>query len=521
MLNQTSSAEHQLTKARLGELFHRYWLLVAVVFVTGTLAMYGILNVFFTDFYETSSRILVKVGRENVETPTTVQRGQVISQGVRVEDINSEVQILSSRALVDAVVDKLGPKAFESVLLPPASWTGYPRYWVKRFARAARQDWAEFLIQAGLEKRLDPRERAILAVSGGIKVAPIKDSDILELRVRMPGSKLCVEVAKALLDDYLQSRIVIRRASAGSEFFRQETAEARQHMDRLQAAREAIRTRWDLSAPEEQKSQYLKQLSGIENEVVQNEADIAKLRRQQDLMSTRLGSMPDMVHKEQVDSNNPSIQSIKERITALEVERSKTATRYQPDSEVIKKLDSEIADLQAALSREQPTIVSSVTSESNPLKREFHGNIEMQSVQIAGLETRDSALRKPADEIRGNLRSLDRGLDSLESAEREYKLAEQDYLLASKRFDEARMSEQLDAQRVANVSLVEPPVAPLKPVSPNRIFLMEIAMPVSLLLGIALAALAESLDDRISNERGILTVEDLAYLGTMDVTAEP
>jgi uncharacterized protein involved in exopolysaccharide biosynthesis len=519
MLNPSNTAEHQLTKARLVELVRSYWLLVAVVFVAGTLAMYGILNVFFTDQYETSSRILVKVGRENVETPATVQRGQVISQGVRVEDINSEVQILSSRALVDAVVDHLGPKAFESVLLPPKSWTGYPKYWVKKVAREARQNWAEFLIQVGLEKRLDPRERAIMAVSGGVKVSPMKDSDILELRVRMPGSKLCVDVADALLDDYLQRRTAIRRASAGSEFFRQEADQARQRMDRLQATREAVRARWSLSAPEEQKSAYLKELSGIENEVVQNDADIAKLKRQQDLMTTRVASIPDMVRKEQVESSNPSIQSIKDRITALEMERSKTATRYQPDSEIIRKLDSEMADLQAALSREQATLISSVTSESNPLKRDFRTNIEMQSVQVVGLETRNAALSKPAEQLKADLRSLDHGSDSLETAEREYKLAEQEYLLASKRFDEARMSEQLDAERVANVSLVEPPITPIKPVSPNRIFLMEIAMPVSLLLGIALAALAESLNDRITDERGIFMLEELTYLGTVDVSA--
>ena len=122
-----------------------------------------------------------------------------------------------------------------------------------------------------------------------------------------------------------------------------EVDQARQRMVRLQAAREAVRTRWSLSSSEEQKSQFLKELSGIENEVVQNNADIAKLKRQQDLMTTRFASIPDMVRKEQVESSNPSIQSIKDRITALEVDRSKAATRYQPESEVIRKLDSEMA----------------------------------------------------------------------------------------------------------------------------------------------------------------------------------
>jgi polysaccharide biosynthesis protein PslE len=518
MLNRDHLAEHQLTKARLGELVGKHWLLVTVVFIIGTLAMYGILNVFFTEIYETNTRILVKVGRENVETPSTVQRGQVISQGVRIEDINSEVEILSSRGLVDAIVDKLGPEAFASVLVPPSSWTGYPKYYFKKIARSAKEYWSEFLIQVGLDKRITDREKAILAVASGVKVTPVKDSDILNLQVRMPGSKLCVDVANALLDDYLRRRAVVRQAPAGSEFFISQVQRARQRMDKLQADRAAIKTRWDLSAPDEQRSQYLRQLSTIQSELLQNEAEIAKVKRQQQLMTERLATIPDEIRKEEVDSSNPSIQSIKERITALQVERSKTATRYQPGSELLQKIDSEIADLQAALSKEQATIFSSVTSESNPLKREFRSGIEQQSVQIAGLTTRSDVLRKPATQLGEELHNLNQGMDSLEVAEREYHLAEQEYLLYSKRLDESRMSELLDTQRVSNVSLVEPPEIPIKPVAPKKMFLMEIAMPVSLLLGIALAALLETLDDRIVDERSLLALDGVAYLGTVEVS---
>jgi uncharacterized protein involved in exopolysaccharide biosynthesis len=518
MPNRDYLVEHQLTKARLGELLGKYWLLVTAVFITGTLAMYGILNVFFTEIYETNTRILVKVGRENVETPSTVQRGQVISQGVRIEDINSEVEILSSRGLVDAVVDRLGPEAFASVVVPPTSWTGYPKYYAKMIARSVKEYWSEFLIQAGLDKRITPREKAILAVASGVKVTPAKDSDILNLQIHMPGSKLCVDVANALLDDYLRRRAVVRRAPAGSEFFLSQVQRSRERMDKLQSNRATIKAHWDLSAPDEQRSQYLKQLSTIQSELLQNEAEVAKVKRQQQLMTERLATIPDEIRKEEVDSSNPSIQSIKERITALQMERSKSATRYQPSSEILQKIDSEIADLQASLAKEQATILSSVTAESNPLKREFRSGIEQQSVQIAGLTTRSEVLRKPAIQLGEELRNLNQGIDSLEAAEREYRLAEQDYLLYSKRLDESRMSELLDTQRVSNVSLVEPPETPIKPVAPRKMFLMEIAMPVSLLLGIALAALLETLDDRIVDERGLLDLDGVTYLGTVEVS---
>ena len=508
--------QHHLTKTESRELIRRYWPVVLGTFVAGTLAMYIALPLCFTDMYESNARLLVKVGRENVETPPTVQNGQVFSQGVRVADINSEVQILSARGLIESVVDKLGPDAFRQVMAPPQNWTGYPKYYAKQVAHAVKRGYREFLIGVGLQRRLTPREDVILSLAAGVKVEPVRDSDILVLHVRTPSPKLSMDVAIALLDAYLQRRMEIRRAPAGSEFFEARLSEARDRLSKLQVDRAGVRTKWNLVAPDEQRSMYLKQLSGIETELVQNESEIRKYRRQQELMTLQLRKMPELVRKEQVEAANPSIQPIKERIAALQVERAKLASRYKSGTEVMNKMDAEIADLNLALNRENPTVLHSVTSEPDPLRREFRVGIEHQTVQVAGLETQDDYLRIPEVQLRQEARDLNRGIDAMEGAEREYRRAEQDYLSYSKRLEEARMSEALDFRRIANVALVEPPETPIEPASPRKLFLMGISMAVSLILGLALAALLETTEDRILDERSVFALGDLSYFGTLD-----
>lgn len=501
----------------MGELSRRYWPLVLAVFLAGTVTMYGILQVFFTDIYETNTRLLVKVGRENVETPPTVRNGQVFSQGVREADITSEVQILSSQFLLERVVKILGPDKFKNVLLPPQSWTGYPKYIAKRVAREVKQAYKEVLIFLALDKRLTPEQEAVMRLVDGVKVEPVKDSDILVLKVRTPSPQLCVEVTNTLLTLYLQERITIRRTPAGSEFFAARVKEAAERLNRTQQTRAAVRKRWDLSVPEEQRSLYLKQLQTLETDLVQSEAELARLKRQRDLMAERAQTMPELVPKEQVEAPNPVIQSIKERVTELKLERAKVASRYQPDSQMMAKIDSEIGDLEAALSREQATIVNSKTSETNPARREFRTGMELQSVQMAGIEGKAAYLRGPKSDLSERLRNVDRGADEVETAEREYRRAEQDYLFYAKRLEEARMSEELDTERVANVAVAQGPETPILPVAPKKRFLMGIAMAVSLVLGLALAALVETTDDRIVDERGVLAFGDLAYVGAINL----
>src|SRR6266850_3882741 len=176
---------------------------MVVVFMMVLLGAWGTLQVFFTDLYETQASLLVKVGRENVEVPVTVQKGQVFSQGVRIADINSEVQMLSSPAIVEAVVDHFGPATFRNVLKEPTSIWGYPKYYLKRTAREVKALYKEFLIAVNLKKRLEERDEIVLAVADGVKVEPVKDSDVLILKMRLPSGELAVDVANQILKEYM------------------------------------------------------------------------------------------------------------------------------------------------------------------------------------------------------------------------------------------------------------------------------------------------------------------------------
>lgn len=509
---------HNLTRSRMAALVRKYWALILAVVLGGTLGMYVVLQVFFTEIYESRTRVLVKVGRENVETPATVRNGQVFSQGVRIADINSEVQILSSGALLERVVSELGAGRFQNVLAPPDSWLGYPKYWAKFLARKVKAAYKEVLIALSLEKRLTPEQDAVMRLVDGVKVEPVKDSDILILRVQTPSPALCVDVANTLLAAYLEQRTSVRKTPAGSEFFEARMREAFEAMSRQRGRRAAVRDKWTVSGdPDDQRKAYLEQMSKLEEELAEGEAELAKLKSQAAQMSERSRLMPEMVTKEIVEAPNPNIQSIRERITALRLEHAKLGSRYQPGSEMMRKIDSEILELEESLQRESATITNAHTTENNPVRQEFQSGLELHAVQAAGLESKLQSLQRPLRQLKEDVRRVDRAKDEMEEAEREYRRAEQDYLFYAKRLEESRMSEQLDSQRVANVSVIERPETPIVPVAPRKLFLLGIALAASILIGLGLAAVIETTEDRVRAESDLLDLPGVAYLGTLAV----
>lgn len=512
------SETHGVSWSAIGALLRRYVWLILAVFLTTVATGLVVLQVFFTDLYETKATLLVKVGRETTEVPATVVNGQLLSQGVRIQDINSEVQILSSRALVETAVDRIGPDKFKSVLKAPDSIWGYPKYYLKVVARWGKGVYKEVLYTLNLKKRLPFREEVIVAVSESLKVEPVKESDVLVLKLRLPSAELSVQTANEILSEYMARRGQVRNNAAALDYFEAQAKEHRDKMNALAASRARVRDTFKISAAGEQRSLLLKQLSDLETQKVDIDSQVQKLEQERKEMQQKLAAIPAKLTKEETHTRNPALQSLKERLTNLEMERAKLTGRYQPDSEMVRKLTSEIESLNQALQRETPTVLATTVSEQNPLRKEFEKGIEERQVAIAGLVNRSRQLDQPIQEIRDKVGMVTTGSDAYENIEREYRMAEQSYFMAHKRREEARVSEELDESRVANVSLVAAPELPLEPIYPRKLFIMGILLPAALVLGVGIAALLETLNDKVRVQGDVQGIPGVDYLGSVGIT---
>lgn len=511
---------HGLTWEELGRLARKHALLVLAVFLCVLVAAWGTLQVFFSDLYESQATLLVKIGRENAEPPVTVQGASVISQGVRMQDIHSEVQLLASRPIIEKVVDGIGPDRFKSVIPEPASLFGYPKYYAKHVARWGKELYKDFLIAIDLKKRLGTREEAIVGLIEGIKVEPVKESDILVLKVRTRDPALSREIGNVVLREYFERRAEVRGNPASSQFFDAQLAAYEKELRRLRDERARIRQQFTITAPGDERSLLLRQLGEIQSLRMATEGEISRLTREAESMSGQLGRVPEFVTKEQVSAQNPAIQSLKERITSLRMERAKLLGRYNETSEVVRKISAEIDEIEASLAQESATIVTAVTAERNPVVKALAHDVEQKVAQLRGLRSRAENLAEPAQRLRGALARLNEGGDRIEEVERDYRLAESAYLAYAKKREEARIAEALDAKRLANVSVVAEPSMPLEPVSPRKLLIMALALPAGLLLGLFAAVVAESMDRSIRSERDLDQIEGLEVLGAVELDRE-
>lgn len=475
---QTDELSQQtLVWTRLLQTLASYKYLILATFLATVLSAYGALQL-MTEQYESSASILVKLGRENLEPPTAVQKGGIYTSGVRLEEINSEIQMLKSHALIEATVDAVGTDAFKSELAPPHGLIGTLKYHVKKTVRAAKKMLETALITLDLKKDLSDREKVVLEIQDSLVAEREKDSDVIGVNLRLPDPGLGNRVLKVLLDFYLARHIEVHRTAEIAGIFDTQTLAFRERLERLDKEKEGLRRQWNIAAIGEQRNLLLKRLHDIYADLDGIRGETALLRKRHGALSEPVGGRVEG----RIITSAKALDPVRKRLSTLQYERVNLLRRYDEAAQPVVDVDQEIAGLELLVSN--------------------------------SLNARQRELQTRADAIEQELNRLNEGESRLEAVERERMIATESFVTYAKRREEAHIAHELDLSAISNVAVLSEPASSPKPVSPKKLVIMGVSLPLGLVLGVALALLLDYLGNVVRSEYDLADIPDMEYLGT-------
>jgi uncharacterized protein involved in exopolysaccharide biosynthesis len=233
--------------------------------------------------------------------------------------------------------------------------------------------------------------------------------------------------------------------------------------------------------------------------------DVLKAKREIEGLERQVGS---------VDASN----DIERKLTDAKSRLGEAQQRYAPDHPDVVRLKAEVATLENAASAPPSAQVpkKSARDADNP------AYIQIDAQRQASVNERTS-LERHRDELRGKVTELEQRLASAPSVEREYtaivRELENDqlkYRETRQKQMEAQLAQSLETERKGErFTLIEPPLVPEKPESPNRIAILVLGAILSLGAAIGSAAVKEALDDTVRGRRDIerlLAVPPLAIV---------
>jgi len=197
------------------------------------------------------------------------------------------------------------------------------------------------------------------------------------------------------------------------------------------------------------------------------------------------------------------INTLETRLVELELEEKELLSKYTEQNRLVQNVRGEIHIVQERLAEQESKRYEKSSSGLNVtyqrLKEELFrneaeldalkGKKETQSAQLADYQR--SLERLNRSELR--LNQFQHGIDS----------ARQNYKLYLTKFEEARISNAMDTEKIANVSVIEPAQPPLKPVSPKVLLNIVLGVLLGAFGAIGLAFFMEYLDDSLERTEDV------------------
>ena len=209
-------------------------------------------------------------------------------------------------------------------------------------------------------------------------------------------------------------------------------------------------------------------------------------------------------------------------LEAMRVKLDKAKQTYSDEHPDIKNLNRQIAALEKEL--QKPASVSrkayADVNPSNPAYINLSSQLEAQDIQIKLLTERQGKLKQKIAEYEDRLLQMPK-------VEAEYRTLARDYENTTIRYRElkskqmtAEVAQAMEKERKGEkFTLIDPPILPEEPVSPNRPAIIFLSLVLALGAGIGSAAAAESMDSAVRGAKGVISILNTAPLAVIPYLA--
>lgn len=401
--------------------------------------------------------------------------------------VETETQILQSRALAGRVVDQL--KLHADPEFAPPEKPGLGQQIASAFGGGAKMSAAE---AAAAQSRA--RETAITSLLNSTRITRVGLTYIIDIGVTLPEGEKAAEIANTYAELYLTQQLETKydTIARANEWLSKRLDDLRAEVQTKEREVEMYRSQSGLLSAEG--STLTEQsIAQLNLELVQSRAALAertaRLRGVENAVAR--GGSPESAAEALA---SPVIGQLRERQADLARERAELSTKLGPKHPDMQRIAKEQADLEQQIQNQVRLIVENLRNE-----------VSIARQRVASIE--ESLAGQRTDLSANNLGAVKLG--ELEREAEASRTLYEAFLNRFKQIAEQSGIEQPDARIQSRAS------TPLAPSSPN----IQLNLAIGLVLGLALGAVAVFLIELL--ERGLRTSEDVTrrlgvpYLGAV------
>jgi len=457
--------------------------------------------------YSSTAKLFVRLGRESVALDPTATTGQTLQiTESRENQINSARDMLKSRVMHECVVDKLGP---EVILRGPANEQ-------PSAASAILSSMLGLIPSMDWIVPITPREKAVGKLAASVTTEVAKNSSVIDVKVKAKTPRLAQEILQEFINNYQDQYLLANRTTGSQSFFADQVALLKRQLDDNQAKLRDAKNAANLVTVATQQKALQSEIVQVESGALTCAAALASSEAAVTALENLLTKLPDTVPLQQTSGfGNLAADNMRQELFKAEMALRQLEAKLGSDHPDVKVAREKVAKSELIFAQQAPDRSQS-TQAINPSYQAMELDLRREQAKVAALRGQAEALEAQHETLVARLEALNSDEIKIVDLERQVSLAESNYRNYVESFEQARVDRAIEAHRISNVNVVQPPSLVEKPSSPQPLYVFAGAFAVAIGGSMLLAFGSEFLN------RAPAEIEDIeAFTGTPVMASIP
>ncbi len=430
-----------------------------------------------------TAEILIKVDRAPMQISGLAGRADK-TQIVQI--MNSEVQLLESRQVLEAVAIKL-------------------------------------LSRPGQKIDKEELEDKISSLGSSVFPVPLPDSNVLQVTYLAKTGEEATKNLGLIIDEYIEAQAAIQSGSNRLlKFYEQEKQrvetelrQAETQLNQWQGKNQTVSIVQEITTQIDLLEHRTKELQQADASLQGTKAKLAMVRSQ-------ITAQPERLLTGQEQMSNPLAFKLREQLLSAEVALQDLLGRFTDKHRAVIEKKEQIALLKKELAAVQENIIGRETTALNPLKENLKQQFSDAQAQLSSLTSQKETLQKQVDNASSVLAGMREKKVKIDELSRLVELHKDAFMLYGKKLEEGRIATGLGKEQLANVALIGPARATTGTDLTKRFIMICLAAFVGLALGMALAFGLEFMNNALRTRQDIEYYLGLPVLATVpELSARP
>jgi uncharacterized protein involved in exopolysaccharide biosynthesis len=344
---------------------------------------------------------------------------------------------------------------------------------------------------------------ALAKLKSALTAEPVPKSSIIRVSYESNNPKLAAAVVNDLCRFYVDRHLEVHKNSGAYSFFRDQADVLHQKLKTCEQNLREYEAQHGIIAIDQQRQLTLQQLATYEAQLNSVKANAQEASERIEFLASEISKTPQVIQSQTRTAQNAIIDAMKKDLMAEQAESQKKLEKLNPNSKEARDLKTKIATQEAAIRREETTPSPTITADVTRTIIDYSTQLTQARASVRGFAVQEKMLTQAIGRLKKQINDLEASDLTHQGLLREWELANTNYLLYVKKQEEARISEALDEEKFANVSIIEPATVPLSPARPNKVMNLAMGFVFALMASFGTAYGMSFFDSSIRTKRDI------------------